>query len=152
MIIKRIKVCNYKTYLNLDLDLSVAPDKPIILIGGGNGGGKTTLFEAICGALYGLKIKNRKQFEGLLNDGARRQAAPKINLELTFEGIVLGKVFPYVLHRHYEINPSGNIVENVRMNMNGNVYSYGTFAPAAERRRNELEVSKMEVRHPCAVL
>lgn len=28
MIIKRIKVSNYKTYLNLDLDLSVAPDKP----------------------------------------------------------------------------------------------------------------------------
>lgn len=57
MIIKRIKVSNYKTYLNLDLDLSVALDKPIILIGGGNGGGKTTLFEAICGALYGLRIK-----------------------------------------------------------------------------------------------
>lgn len=143
MIIKRIKVNNYKTYLNLDLDLSVAPDKPIILIGGGNGGGKTTLFEAICGALYGLKIKNRKQFEGLLNDGARGQAAPKIDLELIFEGIVLGRVFPYVLHRHYEVNPSGNVVENVRMNMNGNVYSYGTFTPVAERRRNELEVSKI---------
>lgn len=143
MIIKRIKVSNYKTYLNLDLDLSVAPDKPIILIGGGNGGGKTTLFEAICGALYGLKIKNKKQFQGLLNDGARGQVAPKIDLELTFEGIVLGRVFPYVLHRHYEVNPSGNVVENVRMNMNGNVYSYGTFTPAAERRRNELEVSKI---------
>lgn len=58
MIIKRIKTKNYKTYLSLDLDLSVKPDQPIILIGGMNGGGKTTLFEAICGALYGLKIKN----------------------------------------------------------------------------------------------
>lgn len=49
MIIKRIKIKNYKTYLSLDLDLSVNPDQPIILIGGMNGGGKTTLFEAICG-------------------------------------------------------------------------------------------------------
>lgn len=48
MIIKRIKVSNYKTYLNLDLDLSVALDKPIILIGGGNGGGKTTGREIDC--------------------------------------------------------------------------------------------------------
>lgn len=62
MIIKRIKTKNYKTYLSLDLDLSVKPDQPIILIGGMNGGGKTTLFEAICGALYGLKIKKKRIF------------------------------------------------------------------------------------------
>lgn len=30
MIIKRIKTKNYKTYLSLDLDLSVKPDQPII--------------------------------------------------------------------------------------------------------------------------
>lgn len=143
MLIKRIKVTNYKTYLSLDLDLTVDADRPIILIGGGNGGGKTTLFEAICGALYGLKIKSKRQFESLLNDGARGATAPKIILELTFEGIVLGRTFPYVLRRHYEVNPSGHVVENVRMNMNGNIYDYGTFTPATERRRNELEVSKI---------
>lgn len=55
MIIKRVKISNYKTYLSLDLDLSVAEDRPIILIGGANGGGKTTLFEGIYGALYGLQ-------------------------------------------------------------------------------------------------
>ena len=60
MIIKRVKISNYKTYLDLDLDLSVQENRPIILIGGMNGGGKTTLFEAITGALYGLKIKNKR--------------------------------------------------------------------------------------------
>lgn len=40
MIIRRIKISNYKTYLSLDLDLTVRPDQPIILIGGMNGGGK----------------------------------------------------------------------------------------------------------------
>lgn len=143
MLIKRIKINNYKTYLSLDLDLSVSPDKPIILIGGGNGGGKTTLFEAICGALYGLNIKNKKQFYSLLNDGARNTVPQKIDLELTFEGLVLGKVFPYVLRRHYEVNNTGTVVENVRMNMNGNVFQYGTFTPLSQRRQAETEVSKI---------
>ena len=56
MIIQRVRFTNYKTYLSLDLDLNVDGERPIILIGGSNGGGKTTLFDAICGALYGLKI------------------------------------------------------------------------------------------------
>lgn len=59
MLIQRIKISNYKTYLSLDLDLTVDDDCPIILIGGANGGGKTTLFEAISGALYGLKIETK---------------------------------------------------------------------------------------------
>ena len=52
MLITRIAAKNYKTYKDLDLDLSVKPDKPIVLIGGQNGGGKTTLFQAIYAALY----------------------------------------------------------------------------------------------------
>lgn len=144
MLIKRIKISNYKTYLSLDLDLSVSQNKPIILIGGGNGGGKTTLFETICGALYGLKIKNKKQFYSLLNDGGRDIIPPKIDLEITFEGMVLGRIFPYVLHRHYEVNTSsGTVVESVRMNMNGNVFQYGTFTPSSDRRKAETEVSKI---------
>lgn len=90
MIIKNIKIRNYKTYLSLDLDLSVQSDRPIILIGGMNGGGKTTLFEAICGALYGLKIKDKDHFKELLNNGAVGTVKPEISLELTFEGLVLG--------------------------------------------------------------
>ncbi len=62
MLIQRIKVSNFKTYLDLDLDLRVDEERPIILIGGLNGGDKTTLFEAISGALYGLKIENREHF------------------------------------------------------------------------------------------
>ena len=69
MLIQRIKISNFKTYLSLDLDLTVDDDRPIILIGGSNGGGKTTLFEAISGALYGLKIESKEHFMELLNQG-----------------------------------------------------------------------------------
>ena len=67
MIIERLIIKNYKTFLDLDIDLSSTKDKPIILIGGTNGGGKTTFFEAIFGALYGLSIKKKWQFQELIN-------------------------------------------------------------------------------------
>lgn len=71
MKITRIYAENYKTYRRLDLDLTADEDRPIILIGGGNGCGKTTLFDAIYHALYGLDIKNARQFEELFNAGVK---------------------------------------------------------------------------------
>lgn len=143
MIIKRIKTKNYKTYLSLDLDLSVKPDQPIILIGGMNGGGKTTLFEAICGALYGLKIKNKAHFQELLNNGAIGKVEPIIVLELTFEGMVLGRMQEYLLRRTYKLNPADKPVENVLLNMDGTPFSYGTATPPQQRAINEQQVNKI---------
>ncbi len=115
MLIKRIKASNFKTYLNLDLDISVEQDKPIILIGGVNGGGKTTFFEAIYGSLYGLHIYTAKQFKELLNAGALGKEDEKITLELHFSGKVLNEEQQYVLTRSYILNPSGNPVESVKL-------------------------------------
>jgi DNA sulfur modification protein DndD len=143
MNIQRIKARNFKTYLNLDLDISVEPDKPIILIGGKNGGGKTTLFEAIYGALYGLKISNEKLFRELLNAGAIGKEDEKIILELHFTGKVLNEVQQYVLTRTYALNPSKLPVESVKLNMNGTIFLYGTASPPAQRAEQEAQVNKI---------
>ncbi len=143
MIIKRIKIQNYKTYLSLDLDLSVKADEPIVLIGGMNGGGKTTLFEAICGALYGLKIKNKAHFQELLNNGALGRVEPAIVLEVVFEGLVLGTAQQYLLRRTYKLNPANKPVESVMLNMNGSQFVYGTAMPPQQRAENEQLVNKI---------
>ena len=143
MLIKRIKAKNFKTYLNLDMDISVEQDKPIILIGGANGGGKTTLFEAIYGSLYGLHIHNEKHFKELLNAGALGQEEEKISLELHFSGKVLNEEQQYVLTRTYILNPAKLPVENVKLNMNGTIFSYGTFTPPAQRADQEAQVNKI---------
>lgn len=143
MIIRRIKISNYKTYLSLDLDLTVHADQPIILIGGMNGGGKTTLFEAICGALYGLKIKDKPHFMELLNNGALGKVSPQIVLELSFDGVVLGQTQRYMLRRTYALNPSDKPVESVTLNMNGNTFVYGTAMPLQQRAMAEQQVNKI---------
>ena len=143
MLIKRIKAKNFKTYLNLDLDISVEQDKPIILIGGANGGGKTTLFESIYGALYGLHIHNAKQFKELLNAGALGKEDEKIILELHFTGKVLNEEQQYVLTRTYMLNTSSAPVESVKLNMNGTIFSYGTATPPAQRAEQEAQVNKI---------
>ena len=143
MLIQRIKVSNYKTYLDLDLDLTVDEERPIILIGGSNGGGKTTLFEAISGALYGLKIENKDHFMELVNQGAIGQVKPEITLQITFSGKVLGQEQKYILKRTYVLNPAGKPLESVSLNMNGNMFVYGTMTAPKERIKNEQEVNKI---------
>ena len=143
MLIKKIKATNFKTYLNLDLDISVEQDKPIILIGGKNGGGKTSLFEAIYGALYGLKINNNRQFNELFNAGVSNKENEKITLELHFTGRVLNEDQQYVLTRVYTLNSSNQPVESVKLNMNGSIFLYGTATPPAQRVQMEEQVNKI---------
>ena len=103
MKITHIYAENYKTYRRLDLDLTAEEDRPIILIGGGNGCGKTTMFDAIYPALYGLEIKTPRQFEELLNAGVKLEQGVEnkyIILEISFSGVVLGQEIPYTLQIH----------------------------------------------------
>lgn len=143
MLIKRIKAKNFKTYLDLDLDISTEPDRPIVLIGGANGGGKTTFFDAIYGALYGLKISSSKHFKELLNAGALGIEEEKIQLELHFSGKVLNQEQSYVLTRTYMLNPESKPVESVRLNMNGTIFQYGSATPIAQRAEQESQVNKI---------
>ena len=142
MLIKRIKAKNYKTYQHLDLDLSVEDERPIILIGGKNGGGKTTLFSAIYGALYGLKIPNAAKFKELVNASPKNKET-KIELELVFTGRVLGQEQTYIIKRIYMLNNQNKPVESVTLNMNGSIFVYGTATPPSERVAAETQVNKI---------
>jgi DNA sulfur modification protein DndD len=143
MLIKRIKARNFKTYLHLDLDISVDTEKPIILIGGESGGGKTTFFEAIYGALYGLKISTARQFRELLNAGLAAGEEEIITLELKFSGKVLNQEQEYVLTRSYILNAANQPVESVKLNMNGTIFKYGTATPTGQRLEQEAQVNKI---------
>lgn len=100
-------------------------------------------FEAISGALYGLKIESKGHFMELLNQGAINKVKPEISLQITFVGKVLGQQQKYILKRIYQLNPQGLPLESVSLNMNGNMYVYGTMTAPKERVRAEQEISKI---------
>lgn len=145
MKITHIYAENYKTYRRLDLDLTADEDRPIILIGGGNGCGKTTLFDAIYHALYGLEIKTARQFDEYFNAGVKLEQGvdnKSIVLEISFSGLVLGNETPYKLKRSYQLI-DGKVRWNVELNMNGNRFTYGIVTPAAQRADKEEMVNKI---------
>ena len=142
---KKIHAENYKTYKLLDLDLEVTDDRPIVLIGGGNGCGKTTLFDAIYHALYGIKIENERHFEELFNAGVKNEQGltnKYIVLEVTFSGMVLNQEQQYKLKRAYMLD-EGRVLESVTLNMGGNQFTYGSGTPSAQRASNEEIVNKI---------
>ena len=143
MQINHIHVENYKTYLTLDLDVSVRDEeRPIILIGGMNGSGKTTLFDAIYGALYGLEIRDERHFRELFNSGVADITGKRIVLEIDFEGMIGSKTAQYKQTRTYQV-VNAKAVENVTLHIGGNTYSYGTRTALKERTLNEEAVKKI---------
>ena len=68
---------------------------------------------------------------------------PEISLQITFVGKVLGQQQKYILKRIYQLNPQGRPLESVSLNMNGNMYVYGTMTAPKERVRAEQEISKI---------
>ena len=73
MIIDRLTINNFKNYVDENIfDWSMSPNKNVILIGGMNGSGKTTISEAIRLCLYGRKMNgppmSDSKYNTYLND------------------------------------------------------------------------------------
>lgn len=146
MEITRFLAKNYRTYLDLDVDLTPQDERPIILIGGANGGGKTTLFNAIHGAMYGLNITNVAQFHKELNAGVLAAGSEademKIELEIHFTGLVLAQKQSYIIKRTWELIDN-SVRFAVMLNMNGNVIRYGSATSEKEKQIAEAQVNKI---------
>ncbi|BAZ50842.1 hypothetical protein NIES4103_34600 [Nostoc sp. NIES-4103] len=97
--------------INLDPKIDEENSCPIILLGGMNGGGKTTLMDAIRLALYGQRAqcstRNNLSYSDFLTQCVNSYADPteKTRLELVFEHIENDKPVKYRVVRTWEKNP-----------------------------------------------
>ncbi|HEY9799407.1 MAG TPA: DNA sulfur modification protein DndD [Leptolyngbyaceae cyanobacterium] len=96
--------------INLDPRIEDNPH-PIILLGGMNGGGKTTLMDSIRLALYGQRAqcstRGNLSYSDFLNQCVNSKANPaeKTRIELLFEHIEDDKPVKYRIVRTWEKNP-----------------------------------------------
>jgi DNA sulfur modification protein DndD len=125
MILNEIMVRNYGVYHGSHrADLTPIAGKPIILFGGLNGGGKTTLLDAFQLALYGAKgrLSNRGRlgYRDYLKQCINRNArhGDWAEVQLTFTKVLTGKLTQFTVTRSWREAPKG-ISEELSVSLNG---------------------------------
>ena len=125
MILDYIRLENFGAYEGYqEAMLTPEEGRPVILFGGMNGGGKTTLLDAMQLALYGSKAKlsnrGRMGYRDYLQDCIHRSADPGegAGVTLRFRRTVEGQVSHFELHRSWRVGVKG-IEETLRVLRDG---------------------------------
>jgi DNA sulfur modification protein DndD len=125
MILNEIAICNYGVYHGTHrADLTPIEGKPVILFGGLNGGGKTTLLDAFQLALYGAKARlsnrGRLGYRDYLKQCINRNARPGdwAEVQLTFTKVLTGKLTQFKVTRSWRDAPKG-VAEELCVSLNG---------------------------------
>jgi len=108
------------------MDLSGAePNKPVILVGGLNGEGKTTLLEGIQLALYGRSSEiwkhNGRSYSEYLAQSIHRGSDPAGGalIEIEFEAIDQAELKSIKVQRSWRINGKDKVLEHSQVFVNG---------------------------------
>ncbi|WP_434339574.1 DNA sulfur modification protein DndD [Motilimonas cestriensis] len=111
MIIKRLEIKNFGIYKGHHIiDLRTTTDKPIVLFGGLNGGGKTTFLDALQLVLYGkhAKCSNRghQSYSKFLASSKNRHAPDNeiVELTLVFDHTTETDTNEFKIIRNWNIN------------------------------------------------
>lgn len=125
MILDSIAIENFGAYGgSQEATLTPEDGKPIILFGGMNGGGKTTLLDAIQLAFYGSKAKlsnrNRLSYREYLRQSIHRGSDPGegASITLRFRRMMEGETRSFELQRSWREGVKG-IEETVRVRRDG---------------------------------
>lgn len=125
MILNRVILDNFGAYSGRqEANLTPEPGKPVVLFGGMNGGGKTTLLDSIQLGFYGKKAKtsNRSSlsYRDYLAESIHRGADPGEGASITlhFTRMTEGRVHNYELQRLWKQGAKG-IEESLLVSKNG---------------------------------
>ncbi len=121
MILGPLTLSNFSAYAGTQsIDLTPAQDdKPIILIGGLNGSGKTSLLTAVCLALFGKRTvqftNSGTNYTGMLKDLIHDKSKKHSSVDLTFYTYTIGVRDSFRVCRSWRIKSTGQIVEELEV-------------------------------------
>jgi DNA sulfur modification protein DndD len=125
MILDSLVLDNFGAYGGVqEAILTPEPGKPVVLFGGMNGGGKTTLLDAVQLAFYGARarISNRgkQSYKDYLRDSIHRGADPSegAGISIRFRRMMDGETRTFELNRSWRVGIKG-IEETVRVRRDG---------------------------------
>lgn len=129
MLLKKLVLENVGVFREKqELDFGgVTPEKPIILLGGRNGSGKTTVFESILLCLYGMtffdKKISRKDYEKYLKRKIHRfigtpLSAEAASITIEFSHYHQGGISNYFVNRSWK-EEGGNVIEEFKIKKDG---------------------------------
>lgn len=146
MLLRKITLEEFGAYRGKQsLDLTVKKNKPIILIGGLNGCGKTTLLDAIQLALYGPRARcsgrGTKSYDTYLRESINRQHDPTRGSAVTLEFTVTvdGKEHYYKVIRSWRTSGK-TLKEFLHVFVDE---EYGDNAKPARRAQPDTKFSKL---------
>lgn len=124
LILDNVGLYSQRTEFSLEPKKSSITNRPIILIGGRNGAGKTTFLDSVRLALYGkralgLGVSNKEYNQYLLSKTNQNHLDRTSSVELTFvytEGSVPAE---FTICRSWSIAADGQIRENLDLQKNG---------------------------------
>ncbi|MBE0567701.1 MAG: DNA sulfur modification protein DndD [Krumholzibacteria bacterium] len=127
MRLTRVTFHDYRVYAGKQhIDLAPpAADKPVVLIGGLNGEGKTTLLEGIQLALYGRRSEvwqqNGTNYTEYLAQSIHRSGDPRggAMVEVEFEAIDQDALRQFKVQRSWKVNGGGKVIEYVQVFLDG---------------------------------
>ena len=126
MLLEELSIENYGVYGGRnDFDLSTMPDKPVVLVGGYNGAGKTTILESMMIALYGRnymgKKKTKKEYTDFVLNRMHRsngRRADSASIKLTFRFYHGGSEDQYAITRSWTAT-GASVSESFLIQKNG---------------------------------
>lgn len=151
MIIDSLSLLDFRVFSgshNFDLvpKLKRGKPAPIVLFGGLNGGGKTTILLALKLALYGRGVLGQaatiSEYHQYLKDSIHRThnsivKPTRAALELSFRYAQHGVISTYSLLRDWNVEPSGKVKEGLLISKDGNLLAELSY-DQAQSFLNEL--------------
>lgn len=127
MLLERLAIENYGVYGGrAEVDLTATPDRPIVLVGGLNGAGKTTMFESIMVALYGRAYLGPRatgaQYRAFISDKIHRgrggKKARRASVEVGLRLRHNGSEDSYMVARSWDVE-GASVSESLEVRRNG---------------------------------